>query len=272
MPFPSPLLHPTALISPTALLAPDVRVGAFAVLEGKVQLGPGCVVGPHVHLIGPLTMGRDNQIFSNAVIGEKPQHLAYRDEPTTVEIGDTNVFRENVTIHRGMAGTGRTLLGNGNYLRAGSHVAHDCQVGNSCTLANNALLGGYCILGDGARVGGNSAAHQFCRFGRLAVLEDSSITTVDIPPYLVQQGRNEVIGVNVAGMQQAGLGVEQIEAMQKAYDTVYHRGFVLAVALARLEEQFGPLDVIQEFVAFARQSRRGIGRGHDRKPQAPQGE
>lgn len=271
MPYPVPHFHPTALVSSEALLAPDVTVGPFAVVEGRVQLGPGCEVGAHVHLIGPLTMGRDNRIFTKSVIGEKPQHLEYRDEPTSVEIGDSNIFRENVTIHRGMAGTGRTLLGSGNHLKAGSHVAHDCQVGNGCTLDNNALLGGFCVLGDGARVGGNSAAHQFCRLGRLAVLEESSITTVDIPPFLVQQVRNVVIGVNEAGMREAGLGNEQVRAMQRAYEVVYLRGFVLSQALACLEQELGTLDVIQEFVAFTRQSRRGIGRAQDRLRHSSEG-
>jgi UDP-N-acetylglucosamine acyltransferase len=257
-------IHPTALLSSKATLAPDVTVGAFAILEGEIHLGPGCVIGPRAHLIGPLTMGRLNEVYSNAVIGEKPQHLDYRDEPTSVEVGDSNVFRENVTIHRGTSDSGRTVIGTGNYFMAGSHVAHDCRVGDQCTLANNAMLGGHCILANGAQVGGNSAVHQNCRLGRLCVLEDTSSATVDIPPFIVQHGRNIVIGVNMAGMYRAGISEEQILAMQRGYNIVYSQGYVLNLALARLESELGAVETIREFVTFARQSRRGIGRVHDK--------
>jgi UDP-N-acetylglucosamine acyltransferase len=257
-------IHPTALLTFKAALAPDVTVGAFAILEGEIHLGPGCVIGAHAHLIGPLTMGRDNEVYSNAVIGEKPQHMDYRDEPTSVEVGDSNVFRENVTIHRGTSDAGRTVIGTGNYFMAGSHVAHDCRVGDHCTLANNALLGGHCILANGAHVGGNSAVHQNCRLGRLCVLADTSSATVDIPPFIVQHGRNIVIGVNAAGMRRAGISEEQILAMQRGYNIVYSQGFVLKFALARLESELGAVEAIREFVTFARQSRRGIGRVHDK--------
>ncbi len=120
------------------------------------------------------------------------------------------------------------------------------------------------MVSDGAYVGGNSAVHQNCRLGRLCVLEETSSATVDIPPFIVQHGRNMVIGVNAAGMRRAGLSEEQILAMQRVYDTVYLQGLVLNIALARLESEFGAVDVVREFVTFARQSRRGIGRVHDK--------
>ena len=264
---PSPdLIHPTAVVSPQSELAPDVTVGAFAVLEGQVRLGAGCVIGPRAHLIGPLTMGRDNRLHSNAAIGGSPQHLQYQDESTGVEVGDGNTFRENVTVHRATAPSGRTVIGSGNHFMAGSHVGHDCQVGDHCSLADNALLGGHCALGEGAYVGGNSAVHQFCRLGRLAVLEATSSATVDIGPFIVQRERNVVIGVNVTGMHRAGLGEEQIHAMQRCYNTVYLRGLTLTNALDQLEGELGAVDVVREFVAFARQSRRGIGRVRDSGP------
>lgn len=257
-------IHPTALLSPQSDLAPDVTVGAFALLEGEIRLGRGCVIGPRTHLIGPLTMGKDNRVYSNAVIGERPQHLQYRDEPTGVEIGDGNTFRENVTVHRGTTDSARTVIGSNNYFMAGSHVAHDCHVADSCILANNALLGGHCSLSDGAYVGGNSAVHQNCRLGRLSVLEGTSSVTVDLPPFIVQLGRNIVVGVNVAGMRRAGLSEKQIDALRRSFDMVYLQGLILSFALARLEGELGDVDVVREFVAFVRQSRRGIGRVHDK--------
>src|SRR5581483_10940397 len=124
-PAPAARIHPTAVISPEARLADDVQVGAYAVVEGEVHIGPGCVLRPHCHLIGPLTMGEGNQVFTGAVLGERPQHLRYNNEPTRVEIGDHNVFREHVTIHRGTTHSWVTRIGSHNFFMASSHVAHD---------------------------------------------------------------------------------------------------------------------------------------------------
>lgn len=260
----SPRIHPTALIASEADLADDVVVGAFAVVEGKVRLGPGCVVRPRAHLIGPLVMGRDNHVYSNAVIGERPQHTGYRDEPTGVDVGDGNTFRENVTVHRGTTQSWRTRIGDGNYLMAGSHIAHDCQVGSRCVLVNNALLGGHVVLADGACVSGNSAVHQFCRMGRLSFLSATSMTTKDVPPFMVQQGVNDVVGVNVVGMRRAGHSRGEIDAARRVYHIVFRRGLSLPCALAEVEGELGGVGVAREFVEFVRQSSRGINRARGR--------
>jgi UDP-N-acetylglucosamine acyltransferase len=260
MELPPTCIHPTALLSPEAEFAPDVTVGAFAIVEGKVRLGAGCVIRPRAHPIGPLTMGKNNQVYSNAVIGERPQHLHYRDELTGVEIGDGNTFRENLTVHRGTAASGLTRIGDGNYFTAGSHVAHDCRVGNRCTLVNNALLGGHCDLADFAYVSGNGAVHQFCRMGRLSFLGGGSITTKDVPPFVMQQGVNTVVGINVVGMWRAGLSEEEINSLRRVYHIVFLKGLSLPNALARVEQEVGHMDVVREFVAFVRRSQRGINR------------
>jgi UDP-N-acetylglucosamine acyltransferase len=251
-------VHETALISPEAEFAPDVTVGAYVIVEGEVRLGPGCVIRPYAHLIGPLRMGRENEISSGAVLGAAPQDVKYSGEPTGVEIGDGNIFRENVTVHRGTAATGLTRIGDGNRCLAGSHVAHDCRVGNGCILDDNALLAGHCTLGDGARVGANAAVHQFCQLGRLAVLESVSIATKDMPPFIIQDQVNRVVGLNREGMRQAGLPADQIEAMARAYDIVYGRGLVLPNALEMVLREVGTSAAVAEFVAFIRQSKRGI--------------
>jgi UDP-N-acetylglucosamine acyltransferase len=269
----SPGIHPHADVSPVAELAPDVTVGAFAIIEGKVRLGPGCVVRPRAHLIGPLVMGRDNHVFSNAIIGERPQHLRYRGEPTGVRVGDGNVFRENVTVHRATTASWETRIGDGNYFMSGAHVAHDCQIGDRCTLVNNALLGGHCTVADGAYVSGNAGVHQFCRLGRLSLLSGCSLTTKDVPPFVIQQGVNSVVGVNVVGMRRAGLAAWQIDAVRRLYHVVFRQGLILPDALDRVEEDYGEVDVVREFVAFVRASRRGINRkrmvGPSRTPQSP---
>jgi UDP-N-acetylglucosamine acyltransferase len=256
--FPACRIHPTALISPEAELAPDVEVGAFVIIEGNVRVGPGCVIRPRAHLIGPLTMGRDNQVFGNAVLGERPQHVKYQGEPTGVAIGDGNTFRENVTVHRGTTHSWTTRIGNGNYFMAGSHVGHDCQVGDRCTLVNNAVLGGHCVVGDGVYISGNSGAHQFCRLGRLALLSGTSATTKDMPPFIIQQDFNIVMGVNLVGMRRAGMTAAQINAIRRVYHIVYLQGLSLPNALAKVEAELGAVDVVREFVDFVRQSQRGI--------------
>lgn len=254
----SPRIHPTAVISPEAELADGVEVGPFVVIEGAVRVGPGCVLRPYAHLVGPLTMGRGNIVFSGAVLGEQPQQLTYNNEPTRLEIGDYNVFREHVTIHRGTAHSGVTRIGSHNFFMAGCHIAHDCQVGNHCILANSALVAGHCVLEDNVYLSGNTSVHQFVRIGRLALLSGNSATSKDIPPFIIQQGLDAVGGVNVIGMRRAGLTKPQIEAVRRAFHLLFRSGLILSRALERVEKELGAVDVVQELVAFIRRSSRGI--------------
>jgi UDP-N-acetylglucosamine acyltransferase len=251
-------IHPTAVLSPEADVAADVEVGPFVVLEGPVRVGPGCFIRPHAHLIGPLTMGRGNQVYGGAVLGERPQHLKYNGEPTAVEIGDDNIFREHVTIHRGTTQSWKTVIGSRNFLMAGAHVAHDCRVGNGCILANGALLGGHCVVDDGAYLSGNSAVHQFVHIGRLALLSGASGTTKDIPPFIIQQNINVIVGVNVVGMRRAGMSTADIDAVRKSYHILFREGQVLPNALARLEAELGTSTAVRELIDFIRHSARGI--------------
>jgi UDP-N-acetylglucosamine acyltransferase len=264
---PSARVHPTAIVSPEADLADDVEVGPFVVIEGPVRLGPGCAVRPYAHLIGPLTMGRGNKVYSGAVLGERPQHLRYADEPTALEVGDDNIFREHVTVHRGTTASWKTVIGSRNFFMAGAHVAHDCRVGNGCILANSALLGGHCVVEDGVFLSGNSAVHQFVHVGRLALLSGASGSTKDIPPFVIQQYINTVCGVNVVGMRRAGLTGAQIDAVRRAYHVIFREGLTVPNALARVERELGSVDVVREVVDFIRRSARGIStmrdRGHD---------
>jgi UDP-N-acetylglucosamine acyltransferase len=261
---PSARVHPTAIVSAEAEFADDVEVGPYVVIEGAVRLGPGCVVRPHAHLIGPLTMGRGNKVFSGAVLGERPQHLKYNGEPTGVEVGDDNVFREHVTIHRGTTQSWKTVIGSRNFFMAGAHVAHDCRVGDGCILANGALMGGHCTLEDGVFLSGNSAIHQFVRVGRLALLSGASGTTKDIPPFIIQQNINTVVGVNVVGMRRAGMCTGDIDAVRRAYRIVFREGLALPNALGRLESELGTVAAVREFLTFIRESRRGINAVRDR--------
>jgi UDP-N-acetylglucosamine acyltransferase len=257
-----PRIHSTAIISPEAELADDVQIGPYVVIAGAVSLGPGCVIRPHATLCGPLTMGRANQVFSGAVLGERPQHFKYQGEPTSVAIGDDNTFRENVTVHRGTTESQTTRIGNKNYFMAGSHVGHDCQIGNRCIFANGALTGGHCRIADSVFLSGNSGVHQFTRIGRLAVLGAVSVSTKDIPPFIIQERINTVVGLNLVGMRRSQIPRDAVEAVRQAYDIIFRQGQILSVALALLEKEFGHVPPVMEMVSFIRQSKRGINSTH----------
>jgi len=267
MPIPSSArVHPTAVVAPEADIADDVEVGPYAVIEGPVRLGPGCVIRPHAHLIGPLTMGRGNKVFTGAVLGERPQHLKYNDEPTGLEVGDDNIFREYCTIHRGTTHSWKTVIGHRNFFMSAAHVAHDCRIGNGCILANCALLAGHCVVGDGAYLSGNCVVHQFVRVGRLALLSGVSGTSKDIPPFIIQQDINSVTGVNVIGMRRAGMSHAEIDAVRQAYQVIFREGQTIPNALARLEAELGTVGAVAELIEFIRTSSRGINTIRERGP------
>jgi UDP-N-acetylglucosamine acyltransferase len=256
------------VVAPEAELADDVVVGPYVVIEGRVRVGPGCILRPYVHLCGPLTMGRGNVVFSGCVLGERPQHLKYADEPTGLEIGDGNTFREHVTVHRGTTHSWTTRIGSHNFFMAHSHVAHDCQVGNRCIFANGALVGGHCTISDGAYLSGNCAVHQFVRIGRLALLSGCSATTKDIPPFILQQNIDTVVGINVVGMRRAGMPREQIDGVRQAYRILFREGLTLPAAIARLEQDLGGNPAVAEMITFIRQGHCGINPIRDRGREA----
>src|SRR6516165_9085628 len=243
---PSARIHATAVISPEAELAGDVVIGPYVTIEGSVKIGSGCSIRPGAHLVGPLVMGTDNSVYSGAILGECPQHLKYNGEPTTLEIGDGNIFRENVSIHRGTTQSWTTKIGNDNFFMVNSHVAHDCRIGNRCILANGALVGGHCNLEDNVYLSGNCAVHQYVRIGRLALLSGCSTTTKDIPPFVIQQNINTVFGVNVIGMRRAGITRPEIDAVRRAFHTLFRRGLTLPAALAQLQLELAESAAVAE--------------------------
>jgi len=258
-----PRIHPTALVSSEARLAEDVVIGPYAILEGAVTLGAGTVIGPHCQLLGPLTLGKGNRVHAGCVLGDTPQHLGYNGEPTNTEIGDGNTFREYVTVHRGMPieatpGTGTTIIGHRNLFMVNSHVAHDCRVANNCIFANGAVIGGHAAIFDGALLSGNSAVHQFCRVGRLALLSGTSALTQDLPPFWIVQVVNITHGVNVVGMRRAGIARDEIAAVRHAFRLINKSGLTIPAALEQIEAEYSTLGAIKELVDFIRTSKRGI--------------
>jgi UDP-N-acetylglucosamine acyltransferase len=255
----SELIHPTAIVDSEAVLASDVQIGPYTIIEGPVQLGSGCIIEAQACLTGPLVLGRNNFVGHGAVLGKSPQHRGYRDEPTGVEIGDNNVFREFVTIHRGtVQGNGVTTIGNRNMFMIGSHVGHDAQIGNGCTLVNYALVAGHVCLGHDCILSGHTAVQQRVRVGRLAMLGGLGATSKDIPPFILQQGYNCVTGLNLIGMRRAGFSTESINALRQVFRMLYREGLSLSVALERVEAELGHVAEVMEFVTFVRESKIGI--------------
>lgn len=248
------MIHPTAVIAPQAELDATVQVGPYAVIDAGVRLGPRCVVGPHAYLTGQTRAGADNRFFAGCVIGEAPQDLKYRGAPTEVRIGEGNVFREHVTIHRSAKEGETTWLGSHNFLMANCHVGHNCRVGDHVIIANGALLGGHAQVDDRAFISGNCLVHQFTRVGTLALMQGGSGISKDLPPFTIARGDNGMCGLNVVGMRRAGLTSAQRLELRKLYQLLFRQGLRLSVAVQTAARSFtsAPAKVLLEFLSEAR--------------------
>ena len=258
----SKLIHPTAVIADDARLADDVQVGPYAVIGPHVELGPRCIVGPHALVNGPTKMGADNRIFQFASIGEGPQDLSYKGEPTRLEVGDRNIFREYVSVHRGTTkDKGVTRIGSDNMFLAYSHVGHDCIVGNRCVFSNFVGLAGHVEVDDWVIFSAYSGAHQFCKIGAHAFLANNTAVTYDIPPYVLAEGRPaEPRIVNETGLKRRGFTPEQVRNIRNAFRVLYRSDLKLEVAAASLREIAKEQAEIVPMVEFLDRSQRGIAR------------
>jgi UDP-N-acetylglucosamine acyltransferase len=248
------MIHPTAIIHPKAKLDATVRVGPYAVIDEGVALGPGCVVGPHVYLTGQTHAGAHNRFHAGCVIGDAPQDLKYKDEPTGLRIGSYNVFREHVTVHRSNKAGEVTVIGSHNFLMANSHVAHNCTVGDHVIIANGALLGGHVAVQDRAFISGNCLVHQFTRVGTLAFMQGGSAISKDLPPFTVALRANEMCGLNIVGLRRAGFSAEQRLDLKQLYHALFRSGCNLSEALAEARQQFtgAAAKTLLDFVAAAK--------------------
>lgn len=248
------MIHPTAIIHPRAKLDSTVEVGPYAVIDEGVELGADCVVGPHVYITGLTTIGPDNQFHAGCVIGDAPQDLKYKNEPTRLRIGGSNVFREHVTAHRSTTSDGETVIGSHNFFMANAHVAHNCMVGDQVIMANGALLGGYVEAHDRAFISANSMVHQFCRVGTLAIMQGGSILSVDLPPFTMASGLNQIFGLNTVGLRRAGFTGEQRLELKRLYRLLFRGGKNLSTALAEAKRDFNSIHAktLLDFVAAAK--------------------
>jgi UDP-N-acetylglucosamine acyltransferase len=255
--LPREMVHPTAIIHPDARLHPSVQVGAYSVIDAGVTIGADSVLAPHVYITGQTTIGARNRFYSGAVIGEAPQDFKYKGEPTGLQIGDGNLFREHVTVHRSNSLTENTVIGSGNFLMAGAHIGHNSQVGSRSIIANGALLGGHVQIADGAFISGTCLLHQFVRVGTLAMMRGGSGISKDLPPFAIARGENYMCGLNFIGMRRAGIGSEERLEVRRLYHFLFRSGRKLreGIEAARQEFKSPSSTTMIEFVA---QTKRGI--------------
>jgi UDP-N-acetylglucosamine acyltransferase len=252
-------IHPTAIVDPKAELGAETIVGPYCIIGPDVVLGEECWLQHHVTLCGPMRAGAKNKFYAYCSIGQQTQDLKYAGEPTYLEIGDENTFREFCTVNRSTKADGKTRIGNrGNFL-AYSHIGHDCTVGNSVVFSNNGTLAGHVEVGDHAVMGGLTAVHQFCRIGRFAITGGCSKIVQDVPPFLIADGNPaEIRGVNLIGLERAGFTSESVKAIKEAFRLIYRSKLNTRQAIEAVRNQIEAREEITQLIEFVEKSARGI--------------
>ena len=254
-----PKIDSTAQVHPKAELADDVVVGPYSIIGEHVRIGPGTVVESHCVVGGHTELGADNHLYPFASVGQPPQDLTYRGEPTRLLIGDRNHIREFATVNTGtVKGGGITIIGNDCYLMACCHVAHDCQVGDRVQMANCALLAGHVKVEDCVILSGHAAVHHFVTIGTLSMLGGLTGATHDVPPYMVMLIDHRMPrGVNIIGMQRAGFSGREIDSVQRVWRMLYRGGLSKDSAAKELEAAGLMTKPAQNLLAFMRRSETG---------------
>ena len=251
-------IHDTAVVSPKAKIADDVEVGPYSVISDSVEIGAGCSIGPHVTVCGFTKIGPGCEVHSGAVLGDTPQDTGFKDVESYVEIGANCIIREGVTVHRGTDEGSSTVVGDGCFLMAFSHIAHNVVLENDVIMANNSMLAGHVHICEKVFISGGVGVHQFVRVGRLALLGGNSVCAKDVPPFCMVEPCtwNGVKGLNVIGMRRAGMTAEERADVKRVFKTLYGSGLNVKQAL----EQIDAIDnaAAREMAGFVRASKRGI--------------
>jgi UDP-N-acetylglucosamine acyltransferase len=250
-------IHPTAVVDSKAEIESEVEIGPYVVIDGPVKIKRGTRVMAHACLTGSTEIGADNQIHPGAVLGDAPQDKGYKGEETYLKIGDHNIFREHVQVHRGTAAGSSTTIGSHNFLMATSHVGHNCKLGDQIVLANGALLGGYVEVGNGVFISGNCVVHQFVRIGDYALMRGLSGTSRDVPPYAIIDWRHTVRAVNVVGLKRAGFDEKRIRQIKQAFRVLFRQGRNLSLAIKEIEGRGANQDLLA-LLEFIKSSKRGV--------------
>lgn len=260
MTHPQAKIHPQAIVDPRARLADDVEVGPWTLIGPDVEIGAGTRIASHVVLKGPTVIGRNNRILQFSSVGEDTPDLKYKGEPTRLVIGDNNVIREGVTIHRGtVQDRSETTIGNNNLIMAYAHVGHDSVIGNHCILVNNASLAGHVHVGDWAIISGYTLIHQFCAIGAHSFCGFGAHISMDVPAYVTVAGQPaEAKGINTEGLKRRGFSADDITAIRRAYKILYRQGNTAEMALEQLRERAKDTPAIQPLIDSVANATRGI--------------
>jgi UDP-N-acetylglucosamine acyltransferase len=252
-------IHPTAIVDATAELGAGTIVGPYCIIGRDVVLGMECWLQQHVTLCGPMRAGARNRFYAYCSIGQQTQDLKYAGEPTYLEIGDDNTFREFCTVSRSTNSTGKTRIGNrGNFL-AYSHIGHDCMVGDAVVFSNNGTLAGHVQIGDHAVLGGLTAVHQVCRIGRFAITGGCSKIVQDVPPFTIADGNPaEIRGINLVGLERNNFSPESVKLIKEAFRLIYRCKYNTAQALEAVRQELPQTPEITQLVEFIETSERGI--------------
>lgn len=252
-------------VHPGAKLGKDVKIDPFAVIHDDVEVGDGCWIGSNVTLFPGARIGNQVQIYPGAVISAVPQDLKFAGENTYAYVGDRTIIREYVTINRGTAAAGKTVVGTDNLLMAYVHVAHDCIVGNHCILANGVTLAGHITVNNYAIIGGLTAVHQFVQLGAHVMISGGSLVRKDVPPFVKAAHEPlSYVGVNTIGLRRRGFSNETITAIQDIYRVLFVQGLNATNAIQEIERTVPDSAERKTIVDFVRSSSRGIMRGYSR--------
>ncbi|MBI4399037.1 MAG: acyl-ACP--UDP-N-acetylglucosamine O-acyltransferase [Candidatus Omnitrophica bacterium] len=253
------VIHPTAIVNCGAELDRGVEVGPFCFIDAHVKIGAGTKIGPRVTLEGYTTLGRNNQIFTGAVIGSLTQDKKYKGGKTYLRIGDNNSIREYCTLNPGTLEGTETVIGNGNLLMAYAHIAHDCIVGDETVIANNGTLAGHCVVEDKAIIGGLSGVHQFVTIGKLSIVGGCSKVTSNVPPFMMVDGHPaKAYGLNGVGMERNHVPGEERSYLKKAFKIIFRSGLALKNAIHKIEESIPQTPAIVILLEFLKKSDHGI--------------
>ena len=256
------MIHPSSIVDPTAKIAESVEIGPFCLIGPDVEIGEDTKIESHVILKGPTKIGERNHIFQFSTLGDGSPDKKYNNEPTTLTIGDDNIIREGVTIHRGtIQDRGDTLIGNRNLIMAYSHIAHDCVLGHDIVLTNQAALAGSVNVGNGAILGGYAIVHQFCSIGSYSFCAMGSAVNKDIPAYVKVRGNPaKPFGINVTGIKRIGYSKDIIEALRSAYRAIYRKKLTVEEAVNELKSLRKDFKEVDLFLTSIENSTRGISR------------
>jgi UDP-N-acetylglucosamine acyltransferase len=252
-------IHATAIVDPAAKIGTGTTVGPYCVIGPDVVIGENCWLQHHVTLSGPMRAGAANKFYAYCSIGQQTQDLKYEGEPTYLEIGDGNTFREFVTVNRSTTSEGKTRVGSrGNFL-AYSHIGHDCIVGDDVVFSNNGTLAGHVQIGDHAVMGGLTAVHQFCRIGRYAITGGCSKIVQDVPPFMIADGNPaEIRGINLVGLERKNFPPESVKLIKEAFRLIYRSKYNTRQAVEAVRKELAPSAEVNQIIEFIEQSERGI--------------